>query len=215
MNAEGMLVYPELIGILCWAVDIGRVDILLEVSLLSSQLSIPHVGHLQAVYRVFGYLNKLPKRKLYFDPRKPMISEDRLQKFDCEDLLPGACNPIPLDMTRPRGNSVSTHCFVEAKHAGDKTTRKSMTGILIFCNRVSIIWNIKRKQIVEMSLFGSEFTAMKNSIELIAALQYKLRILGSPLMDQLTFSVTMRQYIRMHQRPDLRSGRNTILYRIT
>ena len=66
-----------MIGILRWAVDIGRVEILLEVSLISSQLAFPHVGHLQAVYRVFGYLKQLPKRTLYFDPRKPMISEDR------------------------------------------------------------------------------------------------------------------------------------------
>ena len=34
MNAEGLQLYQELIGILRWAVDIGRVDILLEVSLL-------------------------------------------------------------------------------------------------------------------------------------------------------------------------------------
>ena len=48
MNEEGLQVYQELIGILRWAVDIGRVDILLEVSLISSQLALPHVGHLQA-----------------------------------------------------------------------------------------------------------------------------------------------------------------------
>ena len=71
-----------MIGILCWAVKIGRVYILLEVSLLSSQLALPYVGHLQAVYRVFGYIKKVPKCKLYIDPRKPMISEDRFQKFD-------------------------------------------------------------------------------------------------------------------------------------
>ena len=76
MNAEGMQVYQELIGILRGAVNIGRVDILLEVSLLSCQLALPRVGHLQAVYRVCVYLKQVSKRKLYFDPRKPMISED-------------------------------------------------------------------------------------------------------------------------------------------
>ena len=82
MNAEVLKVYQELIGIISWAVQIGRVDILLEVSLISSQLALPRVGHLQAVYRVFGYLKQVPKRKLYFDPMKPMISEDIFQKFD-------------------------------------------------------------------------------------------------------------------------------------
>ena len=60
MNLEGLQVYQELIGILSWTVNIGRVYILLEVSLLSSQLVLPRVGHLQAVYRVFGYLKKGP-----------------------------------------------------------------------------------------------------------------------------------------------------------
>ena len=38
MNAESLQVYQELICILLWEVEIGGVDILLELSLLSSQL---------------------------------------------------------------------------------------------------------------------------------------------------------------------------------
>ena len=82
MNAEGLQVYQELIGILRLTFDIGRIDILLEVSLLSPQLALPHVRHLQVVYIVFGYHKQVLKRKLYFDPRKPMISEDVFQIFD-------------------------------------------------------------------------------------------------------------------------------------
>ena len=66
---------------------------------------------------------------------------------------------------------MSTHCFVDANHAGEKTTRRSVTGILIFCNRAPIIWHSKRKNGVETSTCGSEFTAMKNSVELIVALR--------------------------------------------
>ena len=65
--------------------------------------------------------------------------------------------------------TASKHCFVDANHAGDKTTRISMTGILIFCNRAPIIWNSKRQDGVETLTFGSYFTAMKNSVELILA----------------------------------------------
>ena len=75
-----------MIGILRWAVEIGRINILLEVSFLPSQLAFPHVVHIQAVYVVFGYLKQVSNSKLYFDPRKPMISEDRFQKFDWEDF---------------------------------------------------------------------------------------------------------------------------------
>ena len=68
-----------------------------------------------------------------------------------------------------------------ANHAGYNTTRRSMTGILIFYNRASIIWHSKRKNSVETSTYGSEFTAMKNYVELIKALRYKLSMFGVPI----------------------------------
>ena len=76
MNAKGLHTYQELIRIRGWEIEIRRIDILLEVSLLSSHLAFPRIGHLQAVYRIFGYLKQVPKRRLYFDPKKPIISED-------------------------------------------------------------------------------------------------------------------------------------------
>ena len=73
MNAQGVQTHQELIGILRWSVKNVRVDILLEVSLLSSHLALTRVGHSQEVYRIFGYLKQVPKMKLYFDPTKPSI----------------------------------------------------------------------------------------------------------------------------------------------
>ena len=70
------------------------------------------------------------------------------------------------------------NCFVDAKHAAEKVTRRSQTGILIFCNRYPIIWFSKRQNSVESSTFGSEFTALKNAVELVTALRYKLRMFG-------------------------------------
>ena len=110
-----------------------------------------------------------------------MISKDIFQKSDWEYFYPNSCESIHLDMPITRGNYVSTHCFIDANHAGDKTARISMPRILIFCNRAPIIWHSKRKNGVETSMFGSEFTAMKKSVELIAALRYKLRMFGVPI----------------------------------
>ena len=170
-----------MIGILRWAVEIGRVDILLKVSLLSSHLDFPRIGHLQAVYHIFGYLKQVPKRKLYFDPVPPLISEDCFHKFDWEDFYRDSKEAIPDDMPKPRGNIMTTHCFVDANHAADKVTRGSQTGILIFCNRAPILWFSKRQNSVESSTFGSEFTALKNAVELVTALRYKLRMFGVPV----------------------------------
>jgi hypothetical protein len=43
------------------------------------------------------------------------------------------------------------------------------------------IWFSKRQNSVEASTSGSEFTAMKNVVEMIEALHYKLRMLGVPI----------------------------------
>ena len=181
LKSDGVQYFQELIGMLRWAVEIGRVDILLETSLLSTHLAMPRVGHLDQVYRVFGYLKLYPKRKLAFDPQHPMISERAFCKFDWNDFYRDAKEAIPGDMPRPRGNAMSTHCFVDASHGSDRATRRSQTGILIFCNRAPIIWFSKRQNTVEASTFGSEFQALKNAVELIEALRYKLRMFGVPI----------------------------------
>ena len=74
---------------------------------------------------------------------------------------------------------------MDANHVGDKTTSRYMTGMLIFRNRAPIIWHSKLQNRVETSTFGLEFTAMKNAVELIAALRYKLIMFGVPI-DGLT-----------------------------
>ena len=146
-----------------------------------------------------------------------MISEDRFQNFDWEDFNPDACEPIPLDILIPRGKSLSTHCFVDANHIGDKITRIFMTGIIIFCNRALIIWYSKRQNGVQMSTFGSEFTAMKDSIELIAALRYKLRMFGVPMDGSTDIFCGNESVYKNTSTPEsqIRKKQNSILYHIS
>jgi hypothetical protein len=68
LTAIGLHCYQELIGVLRWAVEIGRLDILLEVALLSTHLALPRQGHLEQVCHIFGYLKQSPRRRLYLDP---------------------------------------------------------------------------------------------------------------------------------------------------
>ena len=56
--------YQELIGMLRWSVEIGKVDILTELSMLSSYQASPRQGHLEQIYHIFGYLKKKPKLTL-------------------------------------------------------------------------------------------------------------------------------------------------------
>jgi hypothetical protein len=92
---EGHRYYQELIGVLRWAVEIGRLDILLETSLLSAYLASPREGHLEAVYHIFGYLKWHPKRNIAFDPEYPVIDQRRFHKHDWEDCYKGAAEAKP------------------------------------------------------------------------------------------------------------------------
>ena len=66
--------YQEIIGQIRWAIDIGRLDILLGKLLLLSYLAMNQVGHLKQAFHIFGYLNAHSKRKLGFDPTHPAIN---------------------------------------------------------------------------------------------------------------------------------------------
>jgi hypothetical protein len=67
--------YNSLIGVLRWAVELGRIDIAVEISMLSLHLACPRVGHLDAVFHIFSYLNQYNKSILAFDPSKVSWSE--------------------------------------------------------------------------------------------------------------------------------------------
>ena len=180
--------YQELIGVLRWATEIGRVDILLEVSLLSQYQAGPREGHMEQLLRIFAYLDANPKLTLYFDWRQPNIDRTKMQS-SCEDFkvyYRDAVEELPANMPKARGRDVTSHAWVDASHAANKKTRRSHTGFIIFVNNAPIIWHSRRQNTVEASTFGSEFIAMKACIEAITHLRYKLRMFGIPVADEGT-----------------------------
>lgn len=54
LDPEGAGRYQQLIGMPRWAIELGRIDTLLEVSLLSTHMAEPRVSHLEAVYNIFS-----------------------------------------------------------------------------------------------------------------------------------------------------------------
>ena len=181
LDPQGITLFQELVGILRWAIELGRVDIYLEVSLLSAYQASPRIGHLEQIIHIFAYLKKNPKLTLYFDPQLPRIDVNMFQgdeQHDFLELYRDAKEDTPLLMPRPRGNPVVMTAFVDASHASNKITRRSHTGFVIFLNRAPIYWYSKRQSTVETSTFSSEFIAMKACVEQIIALRYKLRMFG-------------------------------------
>ena len=84
-------------------------------------------------------------------------------------------------MPEPLGKDLYVCMFCDSDHAGEKRTRCSRTGFLIFCNMALIDWISKKQATIETSVFGAEFVAMKYDIEKLRGLQYKLCMMGIPL----------------------------------
>ena len=70
---------------------------------------------------------------------------------------------------------------MDSDHAGDKITRRSHTGILLYINSAPISWYSKKQTTVESSTYGSEFVALRLASEQIISLRYKLRMFGIPI----------------------------------
>ena len=143
LKANGLQYYQELIRVLRWAVEIGRLYILLEVSLMSAHLALPRQGHLKKVIHIFGYIKSHKKNRLMFDSDDSHISDKRFKYYDWFEFYKDAEEAIPSDMTEARGLPMSTSVFVDADIAGDKKTSRSQTGIIIFCKKASTHWYSK------------------------------------------------------------------------
>jgi len=177
LDAKRATYFQGLIGVLRWICELGRIDILVEVSMLSHFLANPRDGHLEQALHCFAYLKQHTRSTLVFDDSEPTF-ENEFQECDWSEYYPGAKEAVPPGAPECRGRSVSMSCFVDADHAGDRATRRSHSGVLIFLNRAPIIWYSKRQNTVETSTFGSEFIAMRQAVELIEGLRYKLRMMG-------------------------------------
>ena len=89
---------------------------------------------------------------------------------------------VPAKAPDPRGKEVDLVIFSDSDHAGDKLTRQSRTGYIIFLNNAPIYWLSKKQVTIETSLFGAEFVAMKIEMETLRGLQYNLRMMGVPIL---------------------------------
>lgn len=204
--------YMQAIGILRWIVELGRIDICCEVSMLSSYSVSPREGHLEAVLHIFSYLNSHERSRIVMDDS--YYPHVELERPDWHQFYPEARDDIPPDMPEPRGKAVQITMFVDASHAANVVTRQSRTGVLIFVNRAPILWHSKRQTTIETSSFGSEFQALKVGMELLLGLRYKIRMMGIPLEGYAHVKVDNMSVVKNTSVPEsqLKKKSNSIAY---
>eukprot|EP00957_Ditylum_brightwellii_P081107 6169175-Ditylum_brightwellii.AAC.1 len=63
-------------------VELGRIDIYLEVSMMSSHLAMPREGHSAEILMVFTHLRKHHNTNFVFDPSNPVVDELAFEQID-------------------------------------------------------------------------------------------------------------------------------------
>ena len=102
--------FHSLVGVLRWIVELGRVDIDVEVSMMSSHLALPRVGHMKEIYHIFAYLKAHSNTEMVFDPMPVALDMNLFERQDwlyspygCE----GLSEELPNNMPKPCGPSMT------------------------------------------------------------------------------------------------------------
>ncbi len=131
------------------------------------------------------------------------INQTAFPSFDWTEFYGNMEEAIPPDMPPPLGKEVDLCMMVDSDHAGDKRTRRSCTGFIIFCNLAPVIWLSKQQATIETSVFGAEFVAMKHGIKMLRGLRYKIRMMGIPLSGPTYIYGDNKSQVTNPSRPEL------------
>jgi hypothetical protein len=195
-------------------VKLGCIDIVTEVSMLSTHLFLPREGHLEYVFHVFVYLGPHHNARVVFDPTYPSVELGTFIKTDWKSMYGDVKEMIPSDDPVPCGKEVYLRLFVDSDHAGEQFTRRSRIGLVIYLNTAPIVWFSKCHPTVESSVFGDEFVAMNNGVETCRGLSYKLRMMGVTLSGPTCVYGDNMSDVHNTQMPEsvLKKKSNSILY---
>ena len=107
LDADKANFYQSQVGVLRWIIEMGRLDITTEVSMLAAHMAAPREGHLRAVYQVFAYLKNKHNARLIYDPTYPRIDRSQFKSDESWETFYGDVKEaIPPNAPAPRGRSV-------------------------------------------------------------------------------------------------------------
>eukprot|EP00957_Ditylum_brightwellii_P084990 6462864-Ditylum_brightwellii.AAC.1 len=120
LNPDNVQRYQQIIGILRWAIELGRVDILHEVSIMSQYQANPREGHLEALYLIVHFLSNNPMKRIVFDPATPLANDAAFYgDADWTEFYGDIQEEEPPNMPEPLGRPVQITMFVDANHANN------------------------------------------------------------------------------------------------
>ena len=118
--------FQNVIRVLCWIIELGRLDIAYEVFSLSKLLAKPQNRHIYQALHIFKYLVIHIRNKLSFNPLYHHHAHSKnMRKImsDMKEVYIDAIKDLSSNTPKPQGKSVHINCFVDADDGGDKITR--------------------------------------------------------------------------------------------
>jgi hypothetical protein len=116
--------YQSKIGILRWCVELGRIDIITEVSMLSTHLCLQRKGELEVILHGFAYLGLHHNAIVVSDPTYRSVDMGTFIKIDWKSVYGDMKAIIPSDAPGFHGKEVDLRLFVDSDHSEEKFTRR-------------------------------------------------------------------------------------------
>ena len=112
---------------------------------MSSFVAMPREGHLQKLLHLFAYLKSYHNAHIVFDPSYLYIDSDQFPRHRWRILYGGELKEdIPSNALEPLGMEFILQTYVDANNSGDRLTRRSRSGMLVFMNSSPIYWISKK-----------------------------------------------------------------------
>ena len=162
--------YRNILGELIYAYVICRLDIGYAVCFLARFSESPHEKHYQALKDVCKYLRKTKSWGIMYKRPKPLADLPSVPfEWLDEDLT------LPSFPTFERDELIG---FLDAAHATDLKTRRSVTGYLLLFAHAAIAWKSRLQTLVATSSTEAEFYAAVTCAKVAKYLRNVLRGLG-------------------------------------
>jgi hypothetical protein len=180
--------YQKLLGIGIWLITTTRIDITYGVTTLSRYTHIAREGHFEDLIRIFEYLHKYPNLGIMVTKDTIEVIHDEETEIKTQSYLklirayyPDAQSEIDKEWPPPMGKPIHASIYLDSDHAGNRKDRRSITGLILFLNKMPYRWFSKRQTCVEASTFGAEFSAVRTGVEEAIAITHTCRSMGIPL----------------------------------
>ena len=126
-----------------------------------------------------SYLNIKHNSRLVIDTSYPWIDMSEFKSnYNLSPFYGGGQEAKPMDSPYPLGKDITLRMFFDSDHAEDKSDRRSRTGFMVFVNMEMINWHTRKQAHVECAVFGAKFVAMKQGVEALRGIRFKLQMMG-------------------------------------